>query len=113
MTYLLDLDQDQRVESYEAIEEIYLEGISDGFDGRLPMNAEIMYLQGYCEGMKQVKMIDLSINISASMLHEERTELPLVCGQCYYLNNGICSLKTVARNSNSYACPSLQIDCPF
>jgi hypothetical protein len=113
MPHLLDRDQEFRLEQEQCIEELYLEGISDGADGCLPLMAEITYLQGYCQGMKQQNMIDLSINTSTLMLHEEQTELPLLCGQCYYLNNGICSLKTVARNSNSYACPSLQIDCPF
>jgi len=44
--YSIDFDQAQRLEQDEAIEEIYLSGIDDGFDGRLPMMAELIYLQG-------------------------------------------------------------------
>ena len=52
MTYLLDRDQEQRVEAYEAIEAIYLEGIGDAADGRLPAMAEVIYIQGYVQGMR-------------------------------------------------------------
>ncbi len=52
MTYLLDRDQEQQRIQDEAVEEIYLSGIGDGFDGRLPAMSEIIYLQGYCVGMQ-------------------------------------------------------------
>jgi len=44
MTYCTDRDQEQRLESYETIEAIYLEGITDAADGRIPAIAEIIYL---------------------------------------------------------------------
>ena len=113
MTYLLDLDQEQRLESYEAIEAIYLEGVGDGFDGRLPAMSEIIYLQGHCAGMKQVEITDLSIDRAYSILPENQTEFPLVCHQCQHLNNGICGIKGITRNSNSYACDLISVDCPF
>lgn len=103
----IDFDQAQRQQQDEAIEAIYLEGISDAVDGRLPVMAEITYLQGFCEGMKQrYQTID-------SLPQEEQTELPLVCGQCAYLSNGKCAIKGVTRNSNSYACDRIKVDCPF
>lgn len=103
----IDFDQAQRYAQDQAIEAIYLEGISDAVDGRLPVMAEIIYLQGFCEGMKQRHQ---TIN---SLPQEAQTELPLVCGQCAYLNNGKCTMKGTARNSNSYACERIKVDCPF
>ncbi len=72
--YSIDFDQAQRLEQDEAIEEIYLSGIGDGFDGRLPMMAEITYLQGYCVGMQQLKTTDFRLAYSPI----EQTESPLV-----------------------------------
>jgi hypothetical protein len=109
MTYLLDRDQEQQRIQDEAIEEIYLEGIGDGFDGRLPAMAELVYLQGYCEGMQQLKTTDSLIAIAP----QEQTESPLVCGQCSFLNNDKCTLKGITRNSNLYACDRINLDCPF
>lgn len=104
----IDFDQAQRQQQDEAIEAIYLEGVTDAANGRLPVMAEITYLQGYVEGMKQLKVVTL-FPISP----QEQTELPLVCGQCHYLNNGKCGIKGVTRNSNSYACELIKVDCPF
>ncbi|WP_373529114.1 hypothetical protein [Nostoc sp.] len=105
----IDFDQEQRLKQDEAVEEIYLSGITDAADGRLPVMAEIIYLQGYCAGMKQVKMIDSSITAPQG----KQTELPLVCGQCQHLNSGKCGIKGITRNGNQYACPSISVDCPF
>jgi hypothetical protein len=105
--YSTDFDQAQRLEQDEAIEEIYLSGIGDGFDGRLPMMAELIYLQGYAEGMKQLKTTDFRLAYSPI----EQTESPLVCGQCSFLNNDKCTIKQNNRNSNQYACNSINIDC--
>lgn len=105
----IDLDQAQRQQQDEAIEAIYLEGVTDAANGRLPVMAEISYLQGYIKGMKQPKVVTLFPITS----QEEQSELPLVCGQCAYLNNGKCAIKEVTRNSNSYACDRLKVDCPF
>jgi hypothetical protein len=103
----IDFDQAQRLEQDEAIEAVYLEGISDAASGRLPVMTEIIYLQGFCEGMKQrYQTID-------SLPQEEQTELPLVCGQCAYLNNGKCAIKGVTKTSNSSACDRIKIDYPF
>lgn len=105
----IDFDQAQRQLQDEAIEAIYLEGVGDAASGRLPVMAEIAYLQGYCEGMRQLKVVTLFPIAS----QEEQKELPLVCGQCAYLNNGKCALKEITRNSNSYACDRIKVDCPF
>ena len=107
MTYLLDLDQDQRLESYEAIEAIYLEGITDAADGRLPVMAEITYLQAYVQGMRDYPRVEVLLPVLTTV------EYPLLCHQCAYLNNGICSLKSIPRKSNSYACDRVSVDCPF
>ncbi len=109
MPHLLDRDQAQRLASYEAIEEIYLSGIGDDLDGRLPMMAEITYLQGYCVGMQQLKTTDFRLTITPI----EQTESPLVCGQCSFFYNDECTVKQTTRNSNQYACSSINIDCPF
>lgn len=109
MTYLLDRDQDQRLEQDAIIEQIYIEGVTDAANGRLPVMAEIIYLQGYCEGMKHLKVVELFPIAS----QEEQTELPLLCGQCQHLNNGKCGIKGITRNGNQYACPSISVDCPF
>ena len=111
MTYIAALEQDQeRIEAqYETIEAIYLSGISDAADGRFPQMSEIVYLQGFCVGMEQSKRIIESISIAAI----EQTEFPLLCSQCSYLNNGKCEIKSIPRNSNSYACDPISVDCPF
>jgi hypothetical protein len=109
MTYLLERDQEQQRIQDEAVEEIYLSGIGDGFDGRLPMMAEITYLQGYCVGMQQLKTTDFRLAHSPI----EQTESPLVCGQCSFLNNDKCTVKQTTRNRNSYACDRINVDCPF
>ena len=109
MTYCTDRDQEQRLEQYEAIEEIYLSGISDAADGRFPQMAEIIYLQGYCQGMRDYPRREVVLPV----INTESKEYPLVCGQCAYLNNGKCAIKGVARNSNSYACDRIKVDCPF
>ncbi|HEY9882985.1 MAG TPA: hypothetical protein V6C98_05185, partial [Thermosynechococcaceae cyanobacterium] len=80
----VDFEQEQRLAQDEAIEAIYLSGIGDAVDGRFPVTAEITYLQGFCEGMKQLEMT----NSSTTPPQQEQTELPLVCGQCTHLNNG-------------------------
>ncbi|MGL5922214.1 hypothetical protein [Chroococcidiopsis sp.] len=35
-----------------AIEAFFLDGVHDGFDGIKPQYSEIVYLQGYCQGMR-------------------------------------------------------------
>ena len=110
MTYCTDRDQEQRLEQYAAIEEIYLEGISDAADSRLPAMAEIIYLQGYAEGMRQLRM---QVRLAPQPVATEVKEYPLLCGQCTYLNNGKCGIKSIARNSANYACDLISVDCPF
>lgn len=109
MTYLLDLDQDQRTEQYAAIEEIYLSGISDAADGRLPVMAELTYLQGYVQGMQDYPRREVQLPV----INTETQEIPLLCGQCHYLNNGKCGIKGITRNGNQYACDLISVDCPF
>lgn len=108
--YSIDFDQEQRLKQDEAVEEIYLSGISDAADGRLPAMAEIIYLQGFCEGMRQFKM---QVRLAPLPVATETQEFPLLCGQCTYLNNGKCAIKSVVRNSSNYACDRVVVDCPF
>ncbi len=109
-TYSIDFDQAQRLEQDEAVEEIYLSGISDAADGRLPAMAEIIYLQGFCEGMRQFRM---QVRLAPLPVATETQEFPLLCGQCHYLNNGKCGIKRTARNSANYACDRVVVDTPF
>jgi hypothetical protein len=109
MTYLLDFDQAQRLEQDEAIEEIYLSGITDAADGRLPAMAEVIYIQGYVQGMRDYPRREVKLPV----INTEIKEFPLLCHQCTYLNNGICSIKSIPRNSNSYACDRVVVDTPF
>jgi hypothetical protein len=119
MTYLLDRDQEQRSEQYQAIEDIYLEGITDGANGKLPAMSEIIYLQGYCQGMTQARAeIGLKITVSAQQLQSElfameNKEYPLLCGQCQYLNNRTCTIKGIKRDQSNFACDRVVIDSPF
>jgi len=111
MTYTAALQQDQqRIEAqYETIEEIYLSGISDAADGRLPAMAEVIYIQGYVQGMRDYPRREVLLPV----INQEIKEYPLVCHQCQHLNNGICSVKSIPRSSNSYACDRISVDCPF
>ena len=109
MTHLLDRDQDQRLEQYAAIEKIYLSGITDVADGRFPQMSEICYLQGYVQGMRNYPRREVLLPV----INTDECEFPLVCHQCQHLNNGICSIKSIPRNSNSYACDLISVDCPF
>lgn len=106
MTYCADRDQDQRLEQYAAIEEIYLSGISDAADGRFPQMSEICYLQGYVQGMRDYPRVE----VLPALITEE---YPLLCHQCAYLNNGLCGIKGITRNGNQYACDRISVDCPF
>ena len=118
MTYLLDRDQEQIEASYQAMEEVYLEGVTDGANGKLPAMSEIIYLQGYRQGMEQARAdIGLKITVSVQQLQAEmfevESECPLLCGQCAHLINGRCGIKSVTRNSNQYACDRILVDSPF
>ncbi len=109
MTYLLDLDQAQRLEQDEAVEEIYLSGITDAADGRLPVMAEVTYIQGYVQGMRDYPRREVKLPV----INTETQEFPLLCHQCTYLNNGKCGIKGITRNGNQYACDRISVDCPF
>ncbi len=109
MTYCADRDQDQRLEQYAAIEEIYLSGISDAADGRMPAMAEVTYIQGYVQGMRDYPRRKVILPV----INTEIKEFPLLCHQCTYLNNGICGIKGITRNGNQYACDRISVDCPF
>ena len=112
MTYTAALQQDQeRIEAqYAVIEEIYREGISDAADGRLPAMPDVIYLQEFCEGMRQLRM---QVRLAPLPVTTEIKEYPLLCGQCTYLNNGKCEIKSIPRNSTNYACDRVVIDSPF
>lgn len=109
MTYCTDRDQDQRLEQYAAIEEIYLSGITDAVDGRFPQMSEVIYFQGYCQGMRDYPRREVQLPV----INTETQEFPLLCHQCAYLNNGICGIKGITRNGNQYACDRISVDCPF
>jgi len=109
MTYLLERDQEQQRIQDEAIEEIYLSGITDAADGCFPQMSEVVYLQGYCQGMRDYPRREVKLPV----INTEIKEFPLLCHQCTYLNNGICSIKSIPRNGNSYACDRVSVDCPF
>ena len=111
MTYTAALQQDHdRIEAqYAVVEEIYLEGIGDAAAGLFPQQAELTYLQGYAKGMVDYPRREVKLPV----INPDAKEFPLLCHQCYYLNNGICSLKSIPRNSNSYACDRIKVDCPF
>jgi hypothetical protein len=109
MTYLLDLDQDQRQEQYAAIEEIYLSGIGDAAAGLFPQQAEILYLQGFAQGMRDYPRHEIVLPV----INAESKEFPLLCHQCEHLNDGICAIKGTARNSSNFACDRIKVDCPF
>ena len=101
-------DQAQRQAQDQAIEQLYLDGIGDAVDGRPPAIGQIEYLQGYCEGMKHLKVVELF-----PIASQKEKEFPLVCGQCTHLNNSRCAIKSITRNSNQYACDRIKVDCPF
>lgn len=109
MTYCTDRDQEQRLEQYAAIEQIYLLGITDAADGRLPAMAEITYIQGYVQGMRDYPRREVLLPV----INADAKEFPLVCHQCAHFNSGICRFKSIPRNSNSYACDRVVVDCPF
>ena len=110
MTYLLDRDQEQREEAYAASEAIHLEGIGDALNGCLPAMPNVAYLEGFCEGMRQLRM---QVRLTPQPVATEIKEYPLLCGQCTYLNNGKCAIKGTARSSSNYACDCVVIDSPF
>ena len=105
----VDFDQEQRQAQDEAFEEIYLSGIADAADGRLPAMAEVIYIQGYVQGMQSYPRREVQLPV----INTEPQELPLLCGQCSHLNNGRCAIKSITRNSSQYACISVSIDSPF
>ncbi len=112
MSYALELEQEQRLIQEQCIEEIYLDGIGDGADGRLPAMAEIIYLQGYCEGMRQLRM-RVRCEPQVEVKKPTPQEFPLLCGQCNYLSNRRCTIKDIVRDQSNFACPQVSVDCPF
>jgi hypothetical protein len=109
MTYLLDRDQEQQRIQDEAIEEIYLSGITDAADGCFPQMSEVVYLQGYCQGMRDYPRREVKLPV----INAQVSESPLLCGQCNFLSNGRCTIKGLTRNANNFACDRINIDCPF
>lgn len=109
MNISIDFDQEQRLASYEAIEEIYLSGITDAADGRLPQMSEVIYIQGFVQGMRDYPRREPVLPV----INTESKEFPLLCHQCHYLNNGVCGIKGITRNGNQYACDRVSVDCPF
>ncbi len=112
MSYALQLEQEQREEAYNGIEQLYLEGVGDGCDGRLPAMSEIIYLQGYAEGMRQLRM-RVRCEPQIEVKKPTPQEFPLLCGQCNFLSNRRCTIKDIVRDQSNFACPSVSVDCPF
>lgn len=59
MTYCTDRNQAQRLEQDEVVEAVYFGDIANWFDNPT-RNAEIIYLQRFCEGMKQYTLVTLN-----------------------------------------------------
>lgn len=112
MTYLLDRDQEIRLEQEAAVEEIYISGIGDALDARMPQMAELIYLQGYVEGMRQFRK-KVRTEVMLPIINTSPKEFPLLCGQCQYLDNRVCSIKSIVRDQSNFACDRVVIDSPF
>lgn len=112
MTYLLDRDQERIEEQYNTIEQLHLEGIGDALDGRLPQQAQVPYLEGYCEGMR-LNAERLPRTVVLPVLTKEIKDYPLVCGQCAHLRQGVCAIKSVRRSADKYACDRVLVDSVF
>ena len=74
MTYAYadTLEQISRQAEDDAVEAFYNDGVHDGFVGIKPQCAEIVYLQGYCQGMRQFA---LKMQQDAAMLEFEAQEV--------------------------------------
>lgn len=72
MTYALELEQISRQAEDDAVEALYLEGVGDALDNIKPKCAEIVYLQGYCQGMRQ---FSLQTSRDAALLEFEAQEV--------------------------------------
>jgi hypothetical protein len=67
-TAIFDIDSSARVAQDAAVEEFYLDGVDDGFEGKKPRCSELTYLQGYAEGCRR-KSAD--IQRQAELLEQE------------------------------------------
>jgi hypothetical protein len=99
----IDFDQDQRLSSCETLEQLRLEGIGDALNLRLPQQAQVPYLEGYCEGMR-LNADRPARTVVLPVLTQEIKEYPLVCGQCTHLVDGVCKIKSTRRSADRYAC---------
>ena len=72
----IDFDQVQHQQQDTAIEELYIEEVSDGFVSKKLITTEIINLHRYCQSMKQIKRIDLSINLT--LIQDRRSYLRLM-----------------------------------
>lgn len=115
MTHQLDRNQELR----SSQDEVYMSGVADAANGCLPTMSEIVYLNGYCKGMEQIRAeVGLKITVSAAQLQSELftyedEEYPLLCNQCTYLIGKTCALKATTRNGNQYACDQILVDSHF
>lgn len=112
MSYLLDRDQELRLEQDAIVEEIYISGIGDAMDSLMPQMAEITYLQAYAEGMRQFRK-RVRTEVLLPVINNEPKEFPLLCGQCQFLNGRTCTIKAIKRDQSNYACTSVVVDSPF
>ncbi|MGL4620534.1 MAG: hypothetical protein ACRCZS_15960 [Chroococcidiopsis sp.] len=72
MPYALELEQISRQAEDDAVEAFYNDGVTDGFEGIKPQCAEIVYLQGYCQGMRN---FSAQMQRDAAMLEYEGQEV--------------------------------------
>lgn len=105
MAYLLDRDQDQRLEQGQIREDLYLSGLTDAADLLPPTSYDSAYRDGYDAGTNN--------EYGLITLDAYPVEVPLTCGQCDYFKFGECSLTGLVRSHNSYACPQAEIYTPF
>ncbi len=113
MTYVsIDFDQQQRLEQDEIAEEIYISGIGDAMNAVFPQMAELTYLQGYAEGMREFRK-RVRHEVMLPVINTSPKEYPLLCGQCQYLKNRVCTIKSIVRDQSNYACDRVVIDSPF
>ena len=108
----IDFDQEQRLADYETLEQLRLEGIGDALDLRLPQQAIVPYLEGYCEGMR-LNTERPARTVVLPVVNDAIKEYPLVCGQCAHLVDGVCKVKKTRRSEDRYACDRVCVDVIF
>lgn len=102
-------DQERIEQQYKVVEDIFLSGITDAAEGVFPQSAELPYLQGFAQGMRDYPRRKVVLPI----IDSDSKEYPLFCAQCSHFSKDKCGIKGVERRSTSYACDQVLIDCVF